>query len=227
MTYQAPEPPRPGTVYGGGGADIREPKKSGLHPAVLILAALSVIIVVAAVGYLTLRPTPDGGTTQAAAGPGAPSSAASAPAAPASAEQAPASAAPVKLAAGAWLVSPFDDPTTHLSVDGDFAAMSSGQATVLTVIAGLADESCFTFHTKDNRYLRHFDYRLRFDKADDSDLFRHDATWCAVPDLPEGTIQLRSKNYPEYLMHRRGTELYIDKPDDTDTFLEESSFTVR
>ena len=47
-----------------------------------------------------------------------------------------------------------------------------------------------------------------------------------VPGLAEGTVRLRSKNYLDHVIHRRGTELYIDEPDDSEEFVADSSFTV-
>jgi hypothetical protein len=105
--------------------------------------------------------------------------------------------------------------------------MSSGDPTELTVIRGLGDSRCFTVRHRDGRYLRHFDFRLRFDKLDDSDLFRADATFCPVGDQPAGTVRLRSKNYPDRLLHRRGARLHIDKPDGSGGFEADSSFAVR
>lgn len=225
MTNQDPEPSRPsGTVYGRGGVDVREPRggRSGsLHPAVTALAVIAGIVAVLALGYWTWRTPVDvpEHTTPAAAPP------ASSPAA--SAQAATPSPAPDRLSTGSWHITPADDPDTHLSAEGVFAAMSSGDPMVLTALPGLADNLCFSFRDENSKYLRHFDYRLRFDAEDDSELFRNDATFCPEDDQPAGTIRLSSKNYPDHLWHRRGTELYIDKPDGSDKFDTDSSFAVQ
>jgi hypothetical protein len=119
------------------------------------------------------------------------------------------------------------DPRVSLVADGDFAVMSSADAMVLTVIKGLADSACFTLRAENGRYLRHFGFQLRFDPLDDSDLFRKDATFCAAGGQPAGTVRLRSKNYPDRLLHRREARLHIDKPDGSRTFETGSSFVVR
>jgi hypothetical protein len=189
-----------GTVYG-------EPRKR-LHPAVLALVGAAAVVLVAAVVFALTR-TPDAPSSSAPPSPApAPTSAA--------ATSGGTSAEPLRLGVGTWLLSPADDPETHLTRSGGFAAMLAADPLVLSVVAGLADEACFSFRDPDGDYLRHFDYRLRFDAADDSDLFRQDATFCPVDDSP--TIRLTSKNYPEHQLHRRGTQLYIDRPDDTGGF---------
>lgn len=226
MTDQGPEPSRPGgTVYGRGGVDVREPRDSRarrLHPAVTALAVVAGVIVVVAVGYWTWRDP-----TALPKIPEVPEFSAPAVAAPvASAPAAAPSPTAERLSTGSWLISAAGDPETRLGREGVFAAMSSGDPTVLTTTRGLADDSCFSFRDEQGRYLRHFDYRLRFDAPDDSDLFRKDATFCPEGDQPAGTLRLHSKNYPDHVVHRRGTKLYIDKPDGSGTFVADSSFAV-
>ncbi len=139
---------------------------------------------------------------------------------------APTRTAPAGLATGTWLVSPADETDSYLTVKGEYATISE-IADSLTVVKGLADDSCFTFRDEDGKYLRHFDYRLRFDAQDDSELFRKDATFCAEDDQAAGSFRVRSINYPDYFLHRRGTELYIDKPSDDGSFEAESTFTLQ
>ncbi|MEV4708603.1 AbfB domain-containing protein [Actinoplanes sp. NPDC049316] len=218
MTGQAPEPPRPaGTVYGRGGADARQPRPGLLTrtpPAVTALVCAAVVAVLAA-AYGVWR------ATTGEPEPPAPV------VAPAQLSAAPSSPAPARLAAGSWLLSPLDDPETHLTSANGFAALAPDERMVLVAGPGLADPACFSFRGPDGRYLRHFDYRLRFDGTEDSDLFRNDATFCPQPGLPAGTVWLSSKNYPNHLIHRRGTDLYIDEPDGSEAFTADSSFQVQ
>ncbi|MEV0900471.1 AbfB domain-containing protein [Actinoplanes sp. NPDC049802] len=209
MIDQVPEPARPGgTVYG-------EPRRTPpVMPIVVGVAAVAVI----GVGIVAWNST--GGAERAESAPPAVVPASTAPAVPAS-------PVPARLTAGTWVVSPLGDPDTYLTTDGDFAALSAVDPLPLTVVAGLADDTCFAFRTDDGRYLRHFDYRLRFDAAEDSDLFRADATFCQEAGTEVGTVRLRSKNYPDHLVHRRGEQLYIDEPDGSDGFTAAASFMVQ
>jgi hypothetical protein len=216
MKHEAPARPE-GTVYGRGGVDVRDPEPGLLtrtHPAVT--AAVSAgIIVVLAIGYWIWRATASPAQPVAAAVSPAPSSLAPSSAAP-----------PARLAAGSWLISPKDDPGTFLTTKDGFAALGD-ERMVLNVVKGLADGSCFSFRTDDGRFMRHFDYRLRFDANDESDLFRSDATFCPEDGTAAGSVRMQSKNYPDHVIHRRDTELYIDKSDDSGSFAAESTFAIK
>ncbi|WP_433833173.1 AbfB domain-containing protein [Actinoplanes sp. CA-015351] len=199
------------TVYGRGGVDVG--KSRGLHPGVLALVVIALVVVVAAVGFWLGRSPADEPS------PAVP--AAIAPASPVT-EAAP-SPTPERFGAGFWSLG-IDGG--YLGVDGDLAAVVGDEA-VFTVVPGLADDTCFSFRASNGKYLRHFDYRLRFDNTDGSDLFTADATFCARDEQVAGSIRLGSKNYPDHLVHRRGTEFYIDEPSDTGEFTADSTFTVR
>lgn len=227
MTTQRPD----GTVYGRGGVDVREPRH-GLHPVVLGLVIVAAITATLALGYwAVLRGPADPPPPADQAGAQAPAAQAAAPApAPSSAPAASPSRSPSPSPAptfgtGQVLLSPAGDRDTYLRAEGDAAALASG-ASVLTVTKGLADSSCFTLRDGRGRYLRHFDFRLRFDAPEDSDLFRQDATFC-LADQRAGVVRLRSKNYPDRLVHRRGAQLAIDRPDGSGAFTKDSSFAVR
>ncbi|WP_436530680.1 AbfB domain-containing protein [Actinoplanes sp. HUAS TT8] len=205
------------TIYGPGGAGTRERRR--LHPGVLTLVGAAAVIVVAAGAYVVMRDPatePVASASSVAAAPVVSSAAASPAAAP----------APDGLATGTWLVSPADAKDRYLTVTGEYARIAEVPEP-LTVVAGLADDSCFTFRDEDGKYLRHFDYRLRFDAKDDSELFRKDATFCAEDDQPAGSFRVRSINYPDFFLHRRGTDLYIDKPTGDDSFEAESTFSLQ
>ena len=162
------------------------------------------VVAVLALGYAAWNSTAGGGDEPAAAAVVPESAAAPGPA--------PSAAAPARLAPGSWLLSPLGDPDTYLTMNGEFAKMSPADPATLTVVTGLADDGCFSFRLDGDRYLRHFDYRLRADEWDDSDLFRADATFCQEAGAAAGTVRLRSKNYPDHLVHRRDDDaLYIDK----------------
>ncbi|MEV6350160.1 AbfB domain-containing protein [Actinoplanes sp. NPDC051851] len=228
MSAPHSEPPRPspGTVYGRGGVDVREsaPRRS-LHPSVAGLAVAASLVAVLTVGYAAWRSTA-----------GSPTAGAATPTAAVTTEAAAAAASPSEtpsptptvatFGTGRWVFAPGDDPEKRLTVNGDYAYWSATDQTALTVVAGLSDDSCFSFQAEDGRYMRHFDYRLRFDDNDGSDLFQQDATFCPDGGLTADAVRLHSTNYPEYYLHRRDNDLYIDKPSGDD-FAAESTFRAQ
>ncbi|MEU4690040.1 AbfB domain-containing protein [Actinoplanes sp. NPDC023714] len=207
MTDETPGSARPGgTVYGRGGVDARPARPAGPPRALTAIAGAGIVAVI---GLAFVAWNSTGGKAETPAAIPVPASAAVSSPSPSAS---PSPEAPPTLAAGSWLVSPHGEPGAYLTVAGDFATVSAEPA-ALTVVTGLADDTCFSFRTGDDRYLRHFDYRLRFATAGDSDLFRADATFCREDGAEPGAFLLRSKNYPQHLLHRRddGT-LYIDEP---------------
>ncbi|GIE80670.1 hypothetical protein Aph02nite_66200 [Actinoplanes philippinensis] len=202
MNDHVPGPGPAGTVYGSSRPDR-------LSRALTIGVGAGAVAVLV-LGYAAWTSTGGGDEKPAAAATSA-TATATTPAA-----ESPSPAATPELAAGAWLLSPLGDEDTYLTANGEYAKMSPADPATLTVSAGLADDTCFSFRLEDGRYLRHFDYRLRFDASDDSELFRNDATFCREAGTDPGAVRLRSKNYPEFLLHRRDDDsLYIDKESGT------------
>ncbi|WTX92581.1 AbfB domain-containing protein [Streptomyces sp. NBC_00637] len=98
------------------------------------------------------------------------------------------------------------------------------QSATFTVIPGLADGSCYSFRDASGRYLRHLDFRVRFDASNGTGLFDKDATFCARAGSVAGSVGLESYNYPgRYLRHYNYT-LRVDPFQDTATFRADSSF---
>ncbi|WP_155370711.1 sigma-70 family RNA polymerase sigma factor [Catellatospora vulcania] len=115
-----------------------------------------------------------------------------------------------------------------LSSVSQTAGTAARQQASFTVVAGLADAKCVSLRAGDGRYLRHLSWRLLLSAADDTELFRGDATFCVRPAEADGAILLESRNYPGWFVHRRGTELWVDlAADGTADFGAESSFRVR
>ena len=230
-------PPRPtGTVYGRGGVPVGAQKIgaekpdlfSRLHPAITATVAASLIAVLT-LGYLAWRSTVT--TASPVAAGSAPTEEASPPAVESPSPNPSPSVSPTGLAltAGTWSLESADSAGRFVrrrdglgfveTIDADDAGDAS-----LIVTGGLADRSCFSFRTADGRYLRHYAFRLRFDAPDDSELFRKDATFCRETG---DSVRLRSANYRDRFVHRRGRELWLDKPDGSEGFAAASSFTVR
>jgi hypothetical protein len=215
---QPDPPPSTGTVYGRGGVDARGPKPglmTRLHPLTIVAVTVGILGFLA-LGWVLIR----AGSTEeqaVAATLTPPSSSAPPPATPAAKPA-------TKLDVGDWYVSANG---SYLTREGEYAAMAKDERSPFSVVRGLADESCFSFRTDDGRFLRHFDYRLRFDLDDESDLFQQDATFCPAEGGATGTIRLSSKNYPDHVIHRRDSELYIDENSGDSSFVKESSFTLQ
>jgi hypothetical protein len=92
-----------------------------------------------------------------------------------------------------------------------------------TVVAGLADPTCFSF-TAGGRYLRHSYFRLRWDFNDGSRLFTKDTTFCARTGAVSGSILLESKNYPNYFVTKVDDELWIKPAENTAAYRTNTSF---
>lgn len=77
---------------------------------------------------------------------------------------------------------------------------------------GLADTSCVSLElaSTPGRWLRHAGYRLQLGSNDNSALFANDATFCPETGSSVGSVRLRSKNYPTYLLRQRNAEVWLD-----------------
>ena len=192
----------------------------GAHTAIKVLVGVAAAVVLVAVVVVWRSVAGDGDPA-----PGSVARWASPSVAPSITPATETSSAPAELSTGSWLVSLSGGSAAYLTIEDDYAALSSGERTVFAVVRGLSDTSCFSIREPGGKYLRHFDYRLRFDEPDGSDLYREDATFCPLPDVPAGIVRLRSANFPDRLIHSRDNGLYVDERDGSDTFDADSSFT--
>ncbi|WDF38956.1 MULTISPECIES: family 43 glycosylhydrolase [unclassified Streptomyces] len=100
------------------------------------------------------------------------------------------------------------------------------QSATFAVVPGLADSTCYSFRDSSGRYLRHKDYRIRFDANNGTATFDKDATYCARPGSATGSVSLESYNYPGRYLRHYSYELRIDPYQDNATFRADSSFTA-
>jgi hypothetical protein len=98
------------------------------------------------------------------------------------------------------------------------------QAANLAVVPGLADANCYSF-TNAGRYLRHYNFRARFDPNDGTATFRGDATFCPRPGSAGGSVALESYNFPGRYLRHYNYELRVELYADNATFRADSSFT--
>ncbi|HEU4324201.1 MAG TPA: AbfB domain-containing protein [Roseiflexaceae bacterium] len=91
-------------------------------------------------------------------------------------------------------------------VDANSSAVLKQDAT-FRVVAGLADNSCYSFESRNfpGHYLRHMGYRVRKDPRDGSALFDRDATFCAQPGPAGGTALASLNEAGRYIRHYDAT----------------------
>lgn len=132
-----------------------------------------------------------------------------------------------------WSVRSVNYPNRYWSVrDGlGYLAPVSGSSSsrtragaTFTVVAGLADASCYSFKVSGGRYLRHREFRIRAEASDGSSLFRKDATFCAHRDSGSGTVSFTSYNYPNRYLRHRNFQLWIDPYQNSSLFRSDSTF---
>ena len=105
------------------------------------------------------------------------------------------------------------------------AASTAIEDTTFTLVAGLAEASCYSLRFADGRYIRHSSFRLVLG-TDSDPLFRKDATFCAQPGAGSDQTRLQSFNYRDRYVRHRGDEIWLDPDEGTGNFLAESSFLV-
>jgi hypothetical protein len=110
------------------------------------------------------------------------------------------------------------DPVTSAS------SSAVKQSATFTVVPGLADSKCYSFRDSSGRYLRHLNFRGRFDASDGTTLFNKDATFCARPGSVSGSVGLESYNYPGRYLRHYNYELRVDPYENTTGFRADSSF---
>jgi RNA polymerase sigma factor (sigma-70 family) len=123
-------------------------------------------------------------------------------------------------------VSTADDLGILTPVETGSALAVRRQAT-FTAIAGLAKSNCFSFRAENGRYLRHASWRFRLDPDQGTPLFRSDATFCFKDGATADSVELETSNYPGWVLHRRGEELWVDQVKPGAAFRAESSFRIR
>ncbi|MEV5428107.1 AbfB domain-containing protein [Streptomyces sp. NPDC052701] len=83
------------------------------------------------------------------------------------------------------------------------------------VVPGLAGSGCYSFESRNypGEYLRHRQYRV-YKEAGSGDLFRADATFCAVRGA-DGGVRLSAWNFPEQYLRHYDAELWLATPGGT------------
>lgn len=104
------------------------------------------------------------------------------------------------------------------------SATADKQAATFTVVAGLADSNGYSFRDASGNYLRHCDFRGRFDANDGTTTFAKDATFIARTGTAGGSVPFEWYNYPGYHLRHYNYQLRVQISDGTDLFRQDSSF---
>ncbi|MET9404979.1 glycoside hydrolase family 43 protein [Streptomyces sp. NPDC002935] len=112
----------------------------------------------------------------------------------------------------------------NLPVVSASSTTAEKQASAFTVVAGLADANGCSFRDAAGNYLRHYDFRGRFDANDGTATFAKDATFIARTGTPSGSLRFESYNYPGYYLRHYNYQLRMDVADGTALFRQDSSF---
>ncbi|MCX5007790.1 glycoside hydrolase family 43 protein [Streptomyces sp. NBC_00638] len=112
----------------------------------------------------------------------------------------------------------------NLPVVSASSTAAEKQASTFTVVAGLADANGCSFRDAAGNYLRHYDFRGRFDADDGTATFAKDATFIARTGTSSGSLRFESYNYPGYYLRHYNYQLRMDIADGTALFRQDSSF---
>ncbi|WP_425473130.1 glycoside hydrolase family 43 protein [Streptomyces montanus] len=112
----------------------------------------------------------------------------------------------------------------NLPVVSGSSSTAEKQASTFTVVPGLADGNGYSFRNAAGNYLRHWDFRARFDANNGSSTFARDATYIARTGTASGSIRFESCNYPGYYLRHYSYQLRVDPSDGTALFRQDSSF---
>ncbi|GAA3535537.1 glycoside hydrolase family 43 protein [Streptomyces osmaniensis] len=112
----------------------------------------------------------------------------------------------------------------NLPVVSSSSTTAEKQASTFTVVAGLADANGHSFRDSSGKYLRHYDFRARFDTDDGTSTFAKDATFIARTGTTTGSIRWESYNYAGHYLRHYNYQLRVARTDGTDLFRQDSSF---
>lgn len=109
-------------------------------------------------------------------------------------------------------------------VDANSSDLLKNDAT-WKIVPGLAGTGCYSFESRNypGQYLRHRDFRVYKEAGADSDLFKADATFCAVQG--NGGVRLSAYNFPGQYLRHINSEVWLATPGGTHAWDNPASFT--
>jgi hypothetical protein len=96
------------------------------------------------------------------------------------------------------------------------------------LVSGLAGR-CRSFESVNypGHFLRHQNYRLKLAKRSDDQLFKDDATFCAVSGLASSQGRsFESVNFPKHYIRHSNFELWLGKTDGSSLFRKDATFII-
>ncbi|MEU4623309.1 sigma-70 family RNA polymerase sigma factor [Actinoplanes sp. NPDC023801] len=186
---------------------------------VKVAAVVAVGATVSGGVYLTL---PSGSPDRSSTAPVVRQTPSSPPSAPP-----PSAAAPTLLPAGRVVIRPAGRPGTVVTLNGeDLVTTTGGAGTRFILQPGMADPACVSLRTADGRYVRHSSFRIVVSRAEDRQLFRQDATFCAQRGAEPGTVRLTSSNYSDRFVRVQNDHFALVPAQTGAGYVEETSFTL-
>ncbi|MFJ6700609.1 AbfB domain-containing protein [Streptomyces sp. NPDC091272] len=110
-------------------------------------------------------------------------------------------------------------------VDANSSALLKNDAT-FKIVAGLAGTGCYSFESRNypGQYLRHRDFRVYKEAGDGSDLFKADATFCAV--AGNGGVRLSAYNFAGQYLRHINSEVWLATPGGSHAWDNPASFAA-
>ncbi|MEU5345548.1 AbfB domain-containing protein [Streptomyces sp. NPDC020766] len=119
-----------------------------------------------------------------------------------------------------------DRDSVRLDQVGSHSSSWTRDEATFKVVPGIADSSCVSFSLGNNRYLRHYDFRLRADRHNGSELFKQDATFCPRASSFSGAVMLESYNYRGRFLRHRNFQVRLESPDHSQLYRADSAFRL-
>ncbi|MFD4636104.1 glycoside hydrolase family 43 protein [Lentzea sp. NPDC058436] len=119
------------------------------------------------------------------------------------------------------------DNLGYLEPASSSSSLQTRQDATFTVVAGLANASCYSLRSVNfpDRYLRHYGFRVRLDTGTGDAAFARDATFCGRAGLAGGT-SFESYSHPGRYLRHQNYELRVDWRTSDTAFAGDASFTV-
>ncbi len=119
-----------------------------------------------------------------------------------------------------------DDDSVRLDQVGSGSSSRTRDEATFKVVPGIADSSCVSFSLGDSRYLRHYQFRLRADRHNGSELFKQDATFCPRPTSFNDAVMLESYNYRGRFLRHRNFQVRLESFENSHLYRADTAFRL-